>query len=88
MWCYVYNFLSIIHDSSLRNSWFVVILRSTTHGSSYSWRGSYTHWCFHLGTFHNTGPSWVCGVVVMSIKDDHIGFPGLSQLDPITTILL
>jgi len=34
------------------------------------------------GTFHNTGPSWVCGVVVMSIKDDHIGFPGLSQLDP------
>ncbi|XP_028068840.1 pullulanase 1, chloroplastic isoform X3 [Camellia sinensis] len=33
--------------------------------------------------FHNTGPSWVPGVIVMSIEDGHEGVPGLSQLDPI-----
>ncbi|KDP30498.1 hypothetical protein JCGZ_16177 [Jatropha curcas] len=32
--------------------------------------------------FHNTGHSWVPGVIVMSIEDGHDGFPGLSQLDP------
>jgi len=32
--------------------------------------------------FHNTGPSLVSGVIVMSIEDGHDGFPGLSQLDP------
>lgn len=32
--------------------------------------------------FHNTGPSWVRGAIVMSIEDGHDGFPGLSQLDP------
>ncbi|KAL9321680.1 hypothetical protein ACSQ67_009733 [Phaseolus vulgaris] len=37
-----------------------------------------------MGRYSEEGPSWVCGVVVMSIKDDHIGFPGLSQLDPIS----
>ncbi|KAJ7975002.1 pullulanase 1, chloroplastic [Quillaja saponaria] len=46
---------------------------------------------FRLGTanaiqervrFHNTGPSWIPGVIVMSIEDGHEGFPGLSQLDP------
>ncbi|GLT70173.1 hypothetical protein SLA2020_422700 [Shorea laevis] len=47
---------------------------------------------FHLRTanaiqervqFHNTGPSLIPGVIVMSIEDGHEGFPGLSQLDPI-----
>ncbi|XWS66234.1 hypothetical protein CRYUN_Cryun05aG0182100 [Craigia yunnanensis] len=33
--------------------------------------------------FHNTGPSWVPGIVVMSIEDGNKGVPGLSQLDPI-----
>lgn len=32
--------------------------------------------------FHNSGPSWVPGVIVMSIDDGHEGAPGLSQLDP------
>lgn len=32
--------------------------------------------------FHNTGSSWVPGVLVMSIEDGHEGVPGLSQLDP------
>ncbi|XP_052200202.1 pullulanase 1, chloroplastic isoform X2 [Diospyros lotus] len=32
--------------------------------------------------FHNTGPSWVPGAIVMSIEDGHEGVPGLSQLDP------
>ncbi|GLT88823.1 hypothetical protein SLE2022_068320 [Rubroshorea leprosula] len=32
--------------------------------------------------FHNTGPSLIPGVIVMSIEDGHEGFPGLSQLDP------
>ncbi|KAB1211035.1 Pullulanase 1, chloroplastic, partial [Morella rubra] len=32
--------------------------------------------------FHNTGPSWVPGVIVMSIEDGHEGVQGLSQLDP------
>uniref|UniRef100_A0A6N2M3E6 Glycosyl hydrolase family 13 catalytic domain-containing protein n=1 Tax=Salix viminalis TaxID=40686 RepID=A0A6N2M3E6_SALVM len=32
--------------------------------------------------FHNTGPSWVPGVIVMSFEDGHRGFPGLTQLDP------
>lgn len=31
--------------------------------------------------FHNNGPSWVPGVIVMSIEDGHEGVPGLSQLD-------
>lgn len=31
--------------------------------------------------FHNTGPSSVPGVIVMSIEDGHEGVPGLSQLD-------
>ncbi|KAB2031451.1 hypothetical protein ES319_D05G305600v1 [Gossypium barbadense] len=33
--------------------------------------------------FHNTGPSWVPGFIVMSIEDGNEGIPGLSQLDPI-----
>ncbi|PSS35252.1 Pullulanase [Actinidia chinensis var. chinensis] len=33
--------------------------------------------------FHNTGPSWVPGVIVMSIEDGQEGIPGLSQLDPL-----
>ncbi|XP_014513519.1 pullulanase 1, chloroplastic isoform X1 [Vigna radiata var. radiata] len=39
-------------------------------------------------SFHNTGPSWVCGVIVMSIEDGHDGFPGLSQLDPIYSFIV
>ncbi|XP_068641519.1 pullulanase 1, chloroplastic isoform X2 [Aristolochia californica] len=31
--------------------------------------------------FHNTGPSSVPGVIVMSIEDGHEGVPGLAQLD-------
>lgn len=31
--------------------------------------------------FHNTGSSWMPGVIVMSIEDGHEGQPGLSQLD-------
>ncbi|KAK7343946.1 hypothetical protein VNO77_13089 [Canavalia gladiata] len=38
--------------------------------------------------FHNTGPSWVCGVIVMSIEDGHEGFPGLCQLDPIYSFIV
>ncbi|KAI3793482.1 hypothetical protein L1987_36101 [Smallanthus sonchifolius] len=33
--------------------------------------------------FHNTGPSHVPGVIVMSIEDGHEGIPGLTLLDPI-----
>lgn len=32
--------------------------------------------------FHNNVPSWIQGVIVMSIADGHEGVPGLSQLDP------
>ncbi|RZC77055.1 hypothetical protein C5167_001187 [Papaver somniferum] len=32
--------------------------------------------------FHNTGPSSVPGLIVMSIEDSHKGRPGLTQLDP------
>ncbi|KAJ1435800.1 Glycosyl hydrolase, all-beta [Sesbania bispinosa] len=38
--------------------------------------------------FHNTGPSLVYGVIVMSIEDGHDGFPGLSQLDPIYSFIV
>ncbi|KAM7526852.1 hypothetical protein LguiA_016754 [Lonicera macranthoides] len=38
--------------------------------------------------FHNTGPSWVPGVIAMSIEDGHDGFPGLSQLDPIYSYIV
>lgn len=47
---------------------------------------------FRLGTansiqarvcFHNTGPSWIPGAIVMSIKDGDKGMPGLAQLDPL-----
>eukprot|EP01018_Ginkgo_biloba_P020652 Gb_19359 [translate_table: standard] len=33
--------------------------------------------------FHNTGPSWVPGAVVMSIEDGDEGFPGLAQIDQV-----
>ncbi|KAM1161934.1 hypothetical protein ACFX13_001081 [Malus domestica] len=38
--------------------------------------------------FHNTGPSLVPGVIVMSIEDGHEGVPGLSQLDPIFSYIV
>ncbi|GLJ06318.1 hypothetical protein SUGI_0036280 [Cryptomeria japonica] len=47
---------------------------------------------FRLGTansiqarvrFHNTGPSWVPGSIIMSIEDGNKGMPGLAQLDPL-----
>ncbi|XP_042503952.1 pullulanase 1, chloroplastic isoform X2 [Macadamia integrifolia] len=38
--------------------------------------------------FHNTGPSWVPGVIVMSIEDGHDGMPGLAQLDPIHSYIV
>ncbi|KAL2525900.1 Pullulanase 1 [Abeliophyllum distichum] len=38
--------------------------------------------------FHNTGPSSVPGVIVMSIEDGHEGVPGLSQLDPIYSYII
>ncbi|KAK6136155.1 hypothetical protein DH2020_030089 [Rehmannia glutinosa] len=38
--------------------------------------------------FHNTGPSWVPGVIVMSIEDGHEGVPGLSQQDPIYSYIV
>lgn len=38
--------------------------------------------------FHNTGPSLVDGVIVMSIEDGHEGFPGLPQLDPIYSFIV
>lgn len=38
--------------------------------------------------FHNTGPSWVPGVIVMSIEDGYEGVPGLSQLDPIYSYIV
>lgn len=38
--------------------------------------------------FHNTGPSSIPGVIVMSIEDGHEGFPGLSQLDPMYSYIV
>ncbi|KAK9910025.1 hypothetical protein M0R45_034002 [Rubus argutus] len=38
--------------------------------------------------FHNTGPSSVPGLIVMSIEDGHEGLPGLSQLDPIYSYIV
>ncbi|GER28944.1 pullulanase [Striga asiatica] len=38
--------------------------------------------------FHNTGSSWVPGVIVMSIEDGYEGYPGLSQLDPIYSYIV
>ncbi|XP_075084556.1 pullulanase 1, chloroplastic isoform X3 [Nicotiana tabacum] len=38
--------------------------------------------------FHNTGPSWIPGLIVMSIEDGHQGVPGLSQLDPIYSYIV
>ncbi|KAK4492975.1 hypothetical protein RD792_000302, partial [Penstemon davidsonii] len=38
--------------------------------------------------FHNTGPSWVRGVIVMSINDGHQGALGLAQLDPIYSYIV
>lgn len=38
--------------------------------------------------FHNTGKSWVPGVIVMSIEDGYEGMPGLAQLDPIYSYIL
>ncbi|XP_059307582.1 pullulanase 1, chloroplastic isoform X1 [Lycium ferocissimum] len=38
--------------------------------------------------FHNTGPSWIPGLIVLSIEDGHQGVPGLSQLDPIHSFIV
>nr|CAD1843931.1 unnamed protein product [Ananas comosus var. bracteatus] len=38
--------------------------------------------------FHNTGPSWVCGAIIMSIEDGHDGKPGITQLDPIYSYIV
>ncbi|KAA3453437.1 Pullulanase 1, chloroplastic-like protein [Gossypium australe] len=38
--------------------------------------------------FHNTGPSWVPGFIVMSIEDGNEGIPGLSQLDPVFSYIV
>nr|XP_009587792.1 pullulanase 1, chloroplastic isoform X4 [Nicotiana tomentosiformis] len=38
--------------------------------------------------FHNTCPSWIPGLIVMSIEDGHQGVPGLSQLDPIYSYIV
>ncbi|KAK6929148.1 Glycoside hydrolase, family 13, N-terminal [Dillenia turbinata] len=38
--------------------------------------------------FHNTGPSAVPGVIVMSIEDGTEGVPGLAQLDPIYSYIV
>ncbi|PIA37162.1 hypothetical protein AQUCO_03000024v1, partial [Aquilegia coerulea] len=38
--------------------------------------------------FHNTGPSWVPGLIVMSIEDGHEGMPGLPQLDPVYSYIV
>ncbi|MBA0566594.1 hypothetical protein Golob_011401 [Gossypium lobatum] len=38
--------------------------------------------------FHNTGPSWVPGFIVMSIEDGNEGIPGLSQLDPMWVLMI
>ncbi|XP_056684063.1 pullulanase 1, chloroplastic isoform X2 [Spinacia oleracea] len=32
--------------------------------------------------FHNNVPSWIPGLIAMSIEDGHAGAPGLSQIDP------
>ncbi|WCJ19247.1 limit dextrinase [Euphorbia peplus] len=38
--------------------------------------------------FHNTGPSSIPGVIILSIEDGHEEFPGLSQLDPIYSYIV
>ncbi|OAY64858.1 Pullulanase 1, chloroplastic [Ananas comosus] len=38
--------------------------------------------------FHNTGPSWVRGAIIMSIEDGHDGKPGITQLDPIYSYIV
>lgn len=32
--------------------------------------------------FHNNEPSWIPGIIVMSMEDGHAGSPALSQIDP------
>ncbi|KAD7479985.1 hypothetical protein E3N88_03121 [Mikania micrantha] len=38
--------------------------------------------------FHNTGPSHIPGVIVMSVEDGHEGIPGLTCLDPIYSYIV
>ncbi|KAI9124603.1 hypothetical protein K1719_004525 [Acacia pycnantha] len=38
--------------------------------------------------FHNTGPSWVRGVIAMSIEDGQDGVSDLSQLDPMYSYIV
>ncbi|CAA6655438.1 unnamed protein product [Spirodela intermedia] len=37
--------------------------------------------------FHNTGPSWIPGVIIMSIEDGHEDQPGIAQLDPVYSFI-
>ncbi|XP_031484442.1 pullulanase 1, chloroplastic isoform X2 [Nymphaea colorata] len=38
--------------------------------------------------FHNCGPSWVRGVIVMSIEDGYSGMPGMTQMDPLYSFIV
>ncbi|CAN6460585.1 unnamed protein product [Victoria cruziana] len=38
--------------------------------------------------FHNCGPSWVRGVIVMSIEDGFNGMPGMTQIDPLYSFIV
>ncbi|KAL4190863.1 hypothetical protein AMTRI_Chr07g77910 [Amborella trichopoda] len=38
--------------------------------------------------FHNTGPSSIPGLIVMSLEDGHMGMPGLTQIDPIYSFIV
>ncbi|XP_039024711.1 pullulanase 1, chloroplastic-like [Hibiscus syriacus] len=65
--------------------------------NSGDWFNRYSSPLFRLRTanaiqervrFLNTGPSWVPGIIVMSIEDGNEGVPGLSQLDPIVLYIV
>ncbi|XP_042404801.1 pullulanase 1, chloroplastic-like, partial [Zingiber officinale] len=38
--------------------------------------------------FHNTGPPWVQGIIVMSIEDGDAEKPGMAQIDPFYSLVV
>ncbi|XP_042406884.1 pullulanase 1, chloroplastic [Zingiber officinale] len=38
--------------------------------------------------FHNTGPSWVQGIIIMSIEDGDAEKPGMAQIDPVYSLVV
>lgn len=63
-------------ENSIQVSYYLIIIYYTVFIYQYKYVFIKERVCFH-----NCGPSYIPGVICMSIEDGHKGIPGLAQLD-------